>query len=125
LAGSWKKSWVVRSYPDAVIRMIKFMPRVYVDGSGAGVLGWVGRTFSHQRRDFKPKPPELTVDKGNRLIFQHPLLTPFTYTVEVQAEDENTRVEVQVKVSGTTRDTSAGEQVVALFFALTKALEPD
>ena len=125
MAASWKKSWTVRSYLDAVLKMVKQMPRVYEDGTHSGIIGWMGRTYSHQRKDVKSKPPKLSVDKGNRLVFQHDLITPFTYTVEVGEEEDVVRVTVEVKVSGAGRDTSAGEQAIILFYALTKALEPD
>jgi hypothetical protein len=121
---AWKKSWKVRSYPDAVIKVIKLMPQVYADGAQDGVVGWMGRTYAHQRKDFKPKPPKLSVDKGNRLVFQHDLVSPITYTVEVAKEDNQTRIEVEVKASGGGKDGSAGEQVVVIFYTLTKALEP-
>jgi hypothetical protein len=125
MAGSWKKSWFVHSYPDAVIRMIKLMPRVYEDGAMAGIVGWMGRTYSHQRKDFRPKSPKLSVDKGERLVFQHDHITPITYTVQVEEQDGRTLVEIEVKTSGSSRDTTPGEQVVTLLFALTKALEPN
>jgi hypothetical protein len=124
MSASWKKSWTVRSYLDAVLKMVKLMPRVYEDGTRLGIIGWVGRTYSHQRKDVKSKPPKLSVDKGNRLIFQHDLITPFTYTVEVSEEEDEVRVTVEVKTAGTHRDTTAGEQAVTLFYVLTKALEP-
>ena len=125
MAGSWKKSWDVRSYPDAIARMIKLMPRVYEDASAAGIIGWVGRTYSHQRKDYKSKPPRLSMDKGSRIIFQHDALTPLTYTVEIKDLDGECRVEVEVKFSGSGRDKGNGEQAVLIFYCLTKALEPD
>lgn len=124
MIGAWKKTWTVRSYPDAVITVLKRMPQVYSDGAEAGVVGWMGRTYTHQRKDFRPKPPKLTVDKGNRLVFQHDLVSPITYTLEVSPEDNQTRIQVEVKASGGGKDSSAGEQVVIIFYALTKALEP-
>lgn len=124
MIGAWKKTWKVRSYPDAVIKALKLMPQVYADGTQDGVVGWMGRTYAHQRKDFKPKPPKLSVDKGNRLVFQHDLVSPMTYTVEVSEEDNQTRIKVEVKASGGGKDSSVGEQVVVIFYALTKALEP-
>jgi hypothetical protein len=125
MAGSWKKTWQVRSYPDAVRRIIKAVPRLYEDGSRDGIIGWVGRTYSHQRRDVKPKVPKLTVEKENRLVFQHDLLTPFTYTIELtDGGDGTTTIKVEVRSSATAKDTTAADQVVALCYALTKALEP-
>ncbi len=125
MLGAWKKAWKVRSYPDAVIRILKLMPQVYADGAQAGVVGWMGRTYTHQRKDFRSKPPKLSVDKGNRLVFQHDLVSPITYTVEVtETEDHQTQIQVEVKASGGAKDSSAGEQVVVILFALTKALEP-
>ncbi len=124
MAGSWKKSWMVRSYPDAVAQVLKRMPSVYEDGCRDGVIGWVGRTFTHQRKDFKPKPPRLSVDKGTRMVFQHDLVNPVTYTVDLEQEDDQTRIKVEVKASGSGREGGAGEVVVAIFYTLTKALEP-
>ncbi len=124
MKGSWKKSWFVHSYPDAVIRMIKLMPRVYEDGALAGIVGWMGRTYSHQRKDFHPKSPQLSVDKGERLVFQHDQIIPYTYTVQMKEQEGGTQVEVEIKTSGSSRDTTPGEQVMTLLFALTKALEP-
>lgn len=124
MLGTWKKTWTVRSYPDAVIRVLKLMPQVYADGAQAGVVGWMGRTYAHQRKDFRPKPPKISVDKGNRLVFQHDLLNPITYTVEVAGEDNQTRIQVEVKASGGGKDSNAGEQVVVILYTLTKALEP-
>jgi len=124
MIGAWKKSWKVRSYPDAVIKVLKLMPQVYADGAAAGVVGWIGRTYAHQRKDFRSKPPKLSVDKGNRLVFQHDLVNPITYTVEVGQEESQTRVQVEVKASGRGKDSDAGEQVVIIFYTLTKALEP-
>jgi hypothetical protein len=124
MIGAWKKTWTVRSYPDAVIKVIKRMPQVYADGAQAGVVGWMGRTYAHQRKDFRPKPPKLSVDKGNRLVFQHDLVSPITYTVQVDQEDNQTRIQVEVKASSGGKDSSAGEQVVVIFYTLTKALEP-
>ena len=124
MLGAWKKTWKVRSYPDAVIKVLKLMPQVYADGAQDGVVGWMGRTYAHQRKDFKPKPPKLSVDKGNRLVFQHDLLSPITYTVEVAEENNQTRIQVEVKASGGGKDGGAGEQVVVIFYTLTKALEP-
>jgi hypothetical protein len=124
MIGAWKKTWKVRSYPDAVIKVLKLMPQVYTDGASDGVVGWMGRTYAHQRKDFKPKPPKLSVDKGNRLVFQHDLVSPITYTVEVLEEDGQSRIQVEVKTSAGGKDSSAGEQVVVIFYALTKALEP-
>ena len=124
MLGAWKKTWKVRSYPDAVIKVLKLMPQVYADGAQDGVLGWMGRTYAHQRKDFRPKPPKLRVDKGKRLVFQHDLLNPITYTVEVAEENNQTRIQVEVKASGGGKDSGAGEQVVVIFYTLTKALEP-
>ena len=124
MIGAWKKTWKVRSYPDAVIKVLKLMPQVYADGAEAGVVGWMGRTYAHQRKDFRPKPPKLSVDKGSRLVFQHDLVSPITYTLEVSQEDNQTRIQVEVKASGGGKDSGAGEQVVVIFYTLTKALEP-
>lgn len=122
---SWKKAWRLRSYPDAVLRMLKAIPRVYTDGHADGIIGWVGRTYSHQRRDVKPKLPQLTVERESRLVFQHDLLTPFTYTIEVsENEDGTTSVRVEVRSSAMAKDTSPADQFVSLCYALTKALEP-
>lgn len=125
MAGTWKKTWQVRSYPDAVARVLRTMPRLYADGSRDGIIGWVGRTYSHQRRDVKPKVPKLTVERDNRLVFQHDLLTPFTYTIDLdETDDGNTGIKIEVRSSATAKDTTAADQVVALCYALTKALEP-
>jgi len=120
----FKKTWVVRSYPDAVLRLVKLMPRIYDSAFEDGVVGWVGRTFSHQRKDFRPKPPRLTLEKEQHLVFQHDLVTPFTYTVDLQAEGSGTRVTFEVKTLGTSKDLSSAEQALIVVYALTKALEP-
>ncbi len=124
MPSSWKKTWWVRSYPDAVLRMIKSMPRVYADGCSDGVIGWMGRTFAHQRRDVKPKLPRLTVEREGRLVFQHDLLTPFTYTFELAEDEDGTSIRVEVRTSSTAKDTSSADQIICLCYALTKALEP-
>jgi len=125
MIGTWKKTWTVRSSPDAVIKVLKRMPQVYADGADNGVVGWMGRTYTHQRKDFRPKPPKLSVDKGSRLVFQHDLVSPITYTAEVSQADKLTRIQMEVKASGGSKDSGAGEQVVIICYALTKALEPN
>ncbi len=124
MPAGWKKTWSVRSYPDAVRSILKRLPQVYGDGTRDAVIGWVGRTFAHQRRDVKPKVPQLTVDREERLVFQHDLVTPFTYTVTLQQEDFGTTVRIEVRPSAMAKDTGPADQVVALAYALTKALEP-
>lgn len=125
MAGSWKKTWRVRSYPDAVRQILRAVPRLYEDGSRDGIIGWVGRTYSHQRRDVKPKAPKLTVEKESRLVFQHDLVTPFTYTIDLaEGDDGTTEIKVEVRSSAMAKDTTAADQVVALCYTLTKALEP-
>ena len=65
------------------------------------------------------------MEKETRLVFQHELLTPFTYTVELTDNgDGTTGIKVEVRSSATAKDTTAADQVVALCYALTKALEP-
>jgi len=124
MTGGYKKSWSVRSYPEAVVRMLKQITRVFDEGYDQGIVGWMGRTYSHQRKDFRPKPPRLTVERENHLVFQQDLVTPFTFTVDVAPEGPGTRVIVEVKASGMVKDAPAADAVVPLLFALTKALEP-
>ncbi len=85
----------------------------------------MGRTFSHQRRDFKPKSPKLTLKKTNRLVFQHEGLSPFTYTIELKDnQDDTTEIKMEIRTSANVKDTSPADQFVSLCYALTKALEP-
>jgi hypothetical protein len=124
MAGSWKKVWEVRSYPEAVQRMLRTLPAVF-DGAGErGMLGWVGRTFSHQRKDMRPKAPRLTAERPERLVFQHDLVTPFTYTVELAAVEDRTRVTLEVRTTELVKDTTPADQVTLLCYALSRALEP-
>lgn len=125
MAGSWKKTWSVRSYPDAVKRILMALPRVYEDGSREGILGWVGSTYSRQRRNVKPKIPRLTVEKDTRLVFQHDLLSPFTYSIDIEEDEDGlTRVQIEVRASRAVKETLPADQVVTLCYALSKALEP-
>jgi len=124
MVGCLKHSWSGRAYPGAVAQVLKRMPSVYEGGCRDGIIGWVGRTYTHQRKDFKPKPPRLAVDKETRMVFQHDLVNPITYTDDLEQEDNQTRIKVEVKASGTAREGDAGEVVVAIFYTLTKALEP-
>jgi len=125
MAGTWKKHWRIRSYPEAVLRILKSAPFIYSDGVSDGVIGWMGRTFSHQRRDFKPKSPKLTLEKPNRLVFQHEGLSPFTYTVEAtDGPEDTTEIRMEVRTSANVKDTTPADQFVSLCYALTKALEP-
>jgi len=121
---SFKKSWWVRSYPEAVAKVMKAMPRIYTQGCEDGVLAWVGRTFAHQRKDFRPKPPALKVEKPERLVFQHDLVNPATYTIDIAAENQGTRVTVEVRLAGIVKENPA-DAVLPLLYALTRALEPE
>ncbi|RLB59153.1 MAG: hypothetical protein DRI34_02800 [Deltaproteobacteria bacterium] len=125
MSGSWKKTWTVRSHPGTVIGAIRMLPRVYADGLAAGILGRMGRTYAHQRKDIRPKSPRLILEKGWRLIFQHDLISPFTYAVELFEELDKTRVQLEVKSSGSSRDASSAEQVAVLLFALSRAVEAE
>jgi hypothetical protein len=125
MAATWKKSWIVRAYPRAVVKFLKRMPEVYEDGARDAILGWSGRSFTPQRKDFLPKPPKLTLEKDNRLVFRHDLPSPITYTVEYSPEEkQETHIQVEVRVSGSGKESASAEQVVTLLFTLTKALEP-
>ena len=85
----------------------------------------MGRTYAHQRKDIRPKSPRLILEKGWRLIFQHDLISPFTYAVELFEELDKTRVQLEVKSSGSSRDASSAEQVAVLLFALSRAVEAE
>lgn len=124
MASSWKKSWRVRSYPEAVARMVKRLPDIYQGAASGGLIARMGPTYAHQRKDFRPSAPRLSLEQEGRLVFQHEQLVPFTYTVELTAVDGEVEVTVEVKASGVARDTQLAEQVVVLLYALTRALEP-
>ncbi len=124
MSGTWKKVWEVRSYPEGVQRMLCQLPAVYDAAAEKGLLGWMGRTFAHQRKDVRPKGPRLMAQRPDRLVFQHDLVTPFTYTVDLQAVEDRTRVTLEVRTTELVKDTSPADQVTLLAFALSKALEP-
>lgn len=124
MPGSWKKRWTVEARPELVREALRDVPRVYAQGAVDGVVGWMGRTYAHQRRDFKPKTPTLTADKDDRMVFQHDLLSPMTYTVHYAPEGQGTRVEVEVRMAGSGKESGVGEQLVVMIYAMTRLLEP-
>jgi hypothetical protein len=124
MASSWKKSWRVRSYPEAVASMVRRLPEVFQGAAGSGLIARMGPTYSHQRKDFRLPSPRLSLEQNYRFVFQHEQIVPFTYTVELTPRDQETEVSVEVKASGVARDTQLAEQVLVLLYALTRALEP-
>ncbi len=124
MTNSWKKTWTVRSFPEAVARMVRRLPEAFAAACRVGMVARLGPTYAHQRKDFRPSPPRLSLDTECRLVFQHEQIVPFTYTVEIAAQGQETLVEVEAKASGSARDTALAEQVLLIIFALTKALEP-
>lgn len=108
--------------PD-VRSALKTMPRLYTLAIGDGLVGRLGRTFGHQRRDYKPKPPKLIMDRDDQLVFQHELLTTYTYKVQIEEEAGESHVILEVKTSSMAKESQSADEVTLLFYALTKALE--
>ena len=119
----WKKKWNIRAAVEDVQSILKAMPRIYVEASADGLTERMGRTFGHQRRDFKPKVPKWAVDKPGELVFQHDLVSPLTYKLLLTDDSGDTEVSFEVKTSATAKDSGPAEQICLILYSLSKSLE--
>lgn len=120
---AWKKKWLIRAPMEDVQSMLKAMPRIYLEASADGLTARMGRTFGHQRRDFKPKAPRLAVERPGELFFQHELVSPLTYKILLEDERGDTAITFEVKTSATAKESGPAEQICLILYCLGKALE--
>ena len=119
----WKKQWSVTASVDEVQSMLKAMPRIYLEAASDGLMARMGSTFGHQRRDFKPKAPKLSLDKPGELVFQHDLIKPMTYKLSMKDNVGYTDLLLEIKTSSMAKDTSPADHISFIFYTLSKSLE--